>query len=156
MEKLIEIKAEKETYMNELEKLRLDVLKEKSVLESLKQHNITLLDNEIPQYLCKSKNDVSDLSQNLPPLVLQPASLQRQINLPCRSSLVEKPMKYLQEKVPPLSPSRPCPEPPAAYLYDYPRPGSLQDSLALYRQMLDNAGRLLKADERLQDKGLQQ
>ena len=42
MEKLIEIKAEKETYMNELEKLRLDVLKEKSVLESLKQHNITL------------------------------------------------------------------------------------------------------------------
>ena len=83
MEKLIEIKAEKETYMNELEKLRLDVLKEKSVLESLKQHNITLLDNEIPQFLCKSKNDVSDLSQNLPPLVLQPASLQRQINLHC-------------------------------------------------------------------------
>ena len=165
MEELIEIKTEKETLMNELEKLRLDVLKEKNVLESLKQHNSSLQErnyqqnhkNEILRFPRKSHNEDSSHCKSLSETIGQPENIPGERSVTSPNSPVEKCIRYPQENVSPLSSYIPCPEPPPDYpdyrqVNDYPKHGSLHESLSLYRMMLENAGKLWKADERFQDK----
>ena len=146
MEELIEIKTEKEKYMNELEKLRLDVFREKNLLDSFirksslqERNSLPNLETEIPQYSGKSVNGkVSPKTDPSNPLPL-PTQLQRQRSITSRSPNPED--ERSDRNVPPLSSSRPGTEPS----HDHPdyRQG-LPDSLthSLYLQMMETGGRL--------------
>ena len=56
MEELIEIKTTKEKFMNELESLRLDMFKEKNLLDSIKQHHYS--DGKRWQQVSENQHDV--------------------------------------------------------------------------------------------------
>ena len=83
MEQLIEIKTTKEKFMNELENLRMDVYKEKNLLDSFKHQNTVrekslqqIAENQKPQYLGKPSNEGvfpnSDMNPPPPSHPIQP------------------------------------------------------------------------------------
>jgi len=120
MEQLIEIKTTKEKFMNELENLRMDVYKEKNLLDSFKHQNSVrekslqqIAENQKPQYLGKPANEgvfpKSDI--NLPPPSQQthppaPPSQSPQLNNVTNvHPQNERSQRYSHENVPTLAPA---------------------------------------------------
>lgn len=120
MEQLIEIKTTKEKFMNELENLRMDVYKEKNLLDSFKHQNTArekslqqIAENQKPQYLGKPANEVvfskSDMNPPPPSHPIQPqmppSQSPKMNNMTNHHPPNERTQRYSHENVPNLAPT---------------------------------------------------
>jgi len=120
MEQLIEIKTTKEKFMNELENLRMDVYKEKNLLDSFKHQNTVreknlqqIAENQKPQYLGKPSNEgafpKSDMNPPPPSHPIQPqmppSQSPKMNNMTNHHPPNERTQRYSHENVPNLAPS---------------------------------------------------
>jgi len=119
MEQLIEIKTTKEKFMNELENLRMDVYKEKNLLDSFKHQTSVrekslqqIAENQKPQYLGKPANEgvlTKSSEMNPPPQPVHPPAPPSQSpqlnNIANVHSPNERSQRYPHENVPTLAPS---------------------------------------------------
>eukprot|EP00092_Neocalanus_flemingeri_P000584 GFUD01000619.1.p1 GENE.GFUD01000619.1~~GFUD01000619.1.p1 ORF type:complete len:698 (-),score=140.71 GFUD01000619.1:188-2281(-) len=120
MEQLIEIKTTKEKFMNELENLRMDVYKEKNLLDSFKHQNSVrekslqqIAENQKPQYLGKPanegvfpKSDMNPPSQQIHPPA-PPSQSPQMSNIQNIHPPNERSQRYSHENVPTLAPTLP-------------------------------------------------